>query len=93
MLPFVVVVNVEWYGECSRDELSLDSFPDTLYRERGRACSWCTVIKERSDVDLIKADESRCRWSIGSRVNRVEFKETKAGSRKDRVEVSLEVKM
>ena len=42
MLPFSVVVDEEWNGKCSRNEMSLDPLPTTLYVGRGYACSWRT---------------------------------------------------
>ena len=53
MLPFSVVVDEAWNGECSRYEVCLYPLPYTLYMGRGNACSWRTVIKQRTDVGFV----------------------------------------
>ena len=64
MLPFSVV-NEEWNGKCSRYEVYLYPLPYTLYMGRGNACSWRTVIKQRTDVRFVETDEGRGRRAIG----------------------------
>ena len=46
MLPFSVVVDEEWNGKCSQNEMSLYPLPTKLYVRRGYACSRCTVFKQ-----------------------------------------------
>ena len=91
VLPFNVIVDVAWYGKCSRDEPCLDSLPYQLNRGRGRACSGCTVIEERSDVDFVEACQSGWGRAIGRRVDSVQFEKAEAGCVSDRLVVSLEV--
>ena len=65
VLPFSVVVDVAWNGECSRYEVCLYPLPYTLYMGGGNACSWRTVIKQRTDVGFVETDEGRGRRAIG----------------------------
>ena len=39
--------------------------PYTLYMGRGNACSWHTVIKQRTDVGFVETGEGRSRRAIG----------------------------
>ena len=65
VLPFSVVVDVAWNGECACYEVCLYPLPYTLYMGRGNACSWHTVIKQRTDVGFVETDEGRSRRAIG----------------------------
>ena len=73
VLPFSVVVDKGWYGKCSRNEMSVYPLPTKLYGGRGYACSWRTVIKQRTDVGCVEGDEGRGRGAIGCREDRVQF--------------------
>ena len=64
VLPFSVVVDEGWNGKCSRNEMSVYPLPSTLYVRRGYACSWRTLIKQRTDVGFAEADEGRGRGAI-----------------------------
>ena len=65
VLPFSVVVDEAWNGNCSRYEVCLYPLPYTLYMGRGNACSWRTVIKQRTDLGFVETDEGRSRRAIG----------------------------
>ena len=65
VLPFSVVVDEAWNGECSHYEVCLYTLPYTLYIGRGNACSWRTVIKQRTDAGFVETDEGRSRRAIG----------------------------
>ena len=65
MLPFSVVVDEALNGKCSHYEVCLYPLPYTWYMGRGNACSWRTVIKQRTDVGFVEMDEGRSRRAIG----------------------------
>ena len=44
---------------------------------RGNACSWRTVIKQRTDVGFVATDEGRSRKAIGE--DRIHFQEAMTG--------------
>ena len=47
---------------------------------RGNACSWCTVIKQRTDVGFVETDEGRSRRAIGQGEDRIQFQEAMTGN-------------
>ena len=65
VLPFSVFADEAWNGKCSRYEVCLYPLPYTLYMGRGNACSWRTVIKQRTDVGFVETDDGRSRRAIG----------------------------
>ena len=65
VLPFSVVVDEAWNGNCSRYEVCLYLLPYTLYMGRGNSCSWRTVIKQLTDLGFVETDEGRSRRAIG----------------------------
>ena len=79
VLPFSVVVDEAWNGKCSRYEACLYPLPYTLYMGRGNACSWRTIIKQRTDVGFVETDEGRSRRAIGRGEDRIHFQEAMAG--------------
>ena len=79
VLPFSVVVDEAWNGQCSRYEVCLYPLPYTLYMGRGNACSWRTVIKQRTDVGFVETDEGRSRRVIGWGEDRIHFREAMTG--------------
>ena len=79
VLPFSVVVDEEWDGKCSRYEVCLYPLPYTLYMGRDNACSWRTVIKQRTDVGFVETDEGRSRRAIGCGEDIIHFQEAMTG--------------
>ena len=61
VLLFSVIVDEGWNGKCSQNEMSLYPLPTKLYVGRGYTCSWRTLIKQRTDVGFVEADEDRGR--------------------------------
>ena len=78
VLPFSVVVDEAWNGKCLCYEVCLYPLPYTLYMGRGNACSWRTVIKQRTDVGFVE-DEGRSRRAIGRDEDRIQFQEAMTG--------------
>ena len=50
-----------------------------LYMGRGNACSWRTVIKQRTHVGFVETDEGRSRRAIGGGEDRIHFHEAMTG--------------
>ena len=56
MLPFSVIVDERWNVKCAQNEMSFYPLPTTLNVGRGYACSWPTVIKQRTDKSFVEVD-------------------------------------